>query len=382
MFLSQYTFHITTFFLLLTVSCTPKHAHAHKKQAEIHLYPSFVDAQGRWKLHGRVLYKSRWITPQTSGKLRNMFSMFRRFTRKGVPFLRLTIHVSQQKREVLTDREGRFQLTGQRSRTKARPSPSSSPSQTPSSKATSTSPQALSFGQTQVQTPRSMPASTLNTEHKSCTLPTWWSALHPKPQKRIKASGYIPILVARSPQQTNTVTLLPTTSFLVREHTQESGMHVISDIDDTLIWTHVTQKAKMLKNMMFSNATQVKVIDGAKTFLRHALCRTNTPGTLHYLSGSPRQLFDRIRGIFSLRQFPLGSLTLKPITGPKTYPLGAQQKYKIESIQRIMRAFPKRRFLMLGDNGEHDPHIYNQIRKQFPKQIKAIFIHQVKSQTT
>ena len=42
-----------------------------------------------------------------------------------------------------------------------------------------------------------------------------------------------------------------------------------------------------------------------------------------------------------------------------------------------MRAFPKRRFILIGDSGEHDPEIYAQVAREYSAQVVAIFIRNV-----
>ncbi len=43
-----------------------------------------------------------------------------------------------------------------------------------------------------------------------------------------------------------------------------------------------------------------------------------------------------------------------------------------------MKMYPGKQFILLGDNGQHDPYIYLKIAETFPGQVKAIYIRAVK----
>jgi len=43
-------------------------------------------------------------------------------------------------------------------------------------------------------------------------------------------------------------------------------------------------------------------------------------------------------------------------------------------ITPIMKRFPKRKFILVGDSGEKDPEVYAEFAREYPDQVKAIFI--------
>ena len=52
--------------------------------------------------------------------------------------------------------------------------------------------------------------------------------------------------------------------------------------------------------------------------------------------------------------------------------------HKRLKIERILKMYPDKQFILLGDNGQHDPYIYLKIAEDFPTQVKAIYIRAVK----
>lgn len=327
-------------------------ASAKTKDVEIYLYPSYATSQGLL-VTGHVLRFSDTIRKgrESSSSGRTFRSMLRRFTRKASPFASLSIHVGQQKQTVSADKDGFFQASFPSIRPPVSTSdPTSQPASQPA-KHPPTDPHA--------EPPR-----------RSAVWPVWMQA----PED---TSGLLPIRVHLLSQNLRSIPA-ETPSFAVIP-TSNHGVSVVTDLDDTLIETNVVRKLQMIRTVFFRSPAEIVVIPGALDFLRSLLegPKKQGGGVLHYVSGSPTDLFDRISHLFALRGFPLGSLTLKPISGTGSYPLKEQIRYKLEKIQAILQAYPQRHFVLIGDSGEKDPLIYYRLRLLFPRQVRAIFIRQV-----
>ena len=50
---------------------------------------------------------------------------------------------------------------------------------------------------------------------------------------------------------------------------------------------------------------------------------------------------------------------------------------KPQAIEPILAAFPRRRFVLVGDSGEKDPEVYGALARTHPDQIVRIFIRDV-----
>jgi phosphatidate phosphatase APP1 len=46
-------------------------------------------------------------------------------------------------------------------------------------------------------------------------------------------------------------------------------------------------------------------------------------------------------------------------------------------IEAILDRFPERKFILVGDSGEHDPEVYAALLRQRPEQILKIYIRNV-----
>jgi phosphatidate phosphatase APP1 len=54
-----------------------------------------------------------------------------------------------------------------------------------------------------------------------------------------------------------------------------------------------------------------------------------------------------------------------------------RRRPKALMIHTLLRLFPGRRFLLVGDSGERDPEIYGAMAREFPEQVQKIYIRQL-----
>ncbi len=167
----------------------------------------------------------------------------------------------------------------------------------------------------------------------------------------------------------------PSTAEVFILPTQYASLGVISDIDDTILQTQVTRRMKMLKALLFSNGLTAKAVPGMASIYKSL---QQEGFGFHYLSGSPINLHQRLRSFIKHQGFPEGSMDLRHWgLGAGTDAILSSSTYKLQRLQKLLQRFPKRQFLLVGDNGEKDPEIYATIQKTFPKQVLGIAIHNV-----
>lgn len=160
-----------------------------------------------------------------------------------------------------------------------------------------------------------------------------------------------------------------------REH--EYG--IISDIDDTILQSHVTSrfKWKMMYQTFLKNASQRKPMEGVVQLFNALYLGSDEQqaNPIFYVSNSPWNLYDLLLKFLNLQEMPKGPVLLRDY-GLK--PAGHFSEHKIESIRHILTMFPQMPFVLLGDSGEKDTDYYLQIADEFPNRIKAIYIRKVK----
>ena len=157
---------------------------------------------------------------------------------------------------------------------------------------------------------------------------------------------------------------------------EAEGLSVISDIDDTIKITRVTDRKAMLENTFYRPFKPVEGMAG----LYQTLAKRGA--VFHYVSASPWQLLGPLEAFRKKHSFPAGAFHLKKLRLRDVGSLdaGSNAAGKRETIAGLLREFPNRRFVLVGDSGEGDPEIYGEIARKFPKQIVAIGIRNVTKQ--
>jgi len=154
---------------------------------------------------------------------------------------------------------------------------------------------------------------------------------------------------------------------------------IITDIDDTILQTHVTSlfKLRMLYATIFKNAHQRLPLEGMVKLFKNFVVGGNgkRENPIFYLSHSPWNIYDLLEEFLSIQKFPKGPLLLRDFG---INPSGEFSNHKNSSIASILKTYPKLPFILLGDSAEKDTDFYIEAAKRFPKQIKAIYIRQTR----
>jgi len=156
---------------------------------------------------------------------------------------------------------------------------------------------------------------------------------------------------------------------------------IISDFDDTMIVSDVTNKIKLGYNTVFKNYKQRTVVPTMLERFQKILAQNpkDAPSTLFILSGSPQQLFIAVEDFLAFHHFPKHTLILKKAHGEHKDPLTDQFAYKTQKIERLIKLYPKMRWVMFGDSGEKDAEIYKFIKEKYPNKVISYHIRDVES---
>ncbi|SCW02053.1 LAFE_0E13124g1_1 [Lachancea fermentati] len=153
---------------------------------------------------------------------------------------------------------------------------------------------------------------------------------------------------------------------------KNSGFAVVSDVDDTIKHTGVTGDKRSMFCNVFVNSFSTWIIPGMS--LWYNTLRDTENVDFFYVSNSPYQVFPILQG-YIMNHFPLGPMFLKQYSGNMLSSLmTSSAKRKLGSITNILRDFPHKRFILVGDSGERDLEAYTATAKEFPNQVAGIYI--------
>lgn len=158
----------------------------------------------------------------------------------------------------------------------------------------------------------------------------------------------------------------------------EQRIGLLSDIDDTVMVTALPRPLLAAWN----------------TFVLDEHARTPTPGmnvfyerTLHsigydeapvlYLSTGPWNVAPTLARFLSRNLYPAGTLLLTD-WGPTPQRLfRSGTDHKLRNLERLAAEFPDMKWLLVGDDGQHDEEIYGRFAEKHPENVHAIAIRQL-----
>jgi phosphatidate phosphatase APP1 len=146
--------------------------------------------------------------------------------------------------------------------------------------------------------------------------------------------------------------------------------------------SHSATIGRRLRELFIKNPRTRRVFpDVATHYKLLSLTHTDkdTPNPFFYVSSSEWNLYSYLNEFFTYNGLPKGAFLLNQIK--RWFELWKTGKTKHEGkllrVMRIMNAFPKQQFVLLGDNTQSDPSIYAAIAKKFPQRVHTIYIRNI-----
>ncbi|RYZ55851.1 MAG: DUF2183 domain-containing protein [Sphingobacteriales bacterium] len=157
---------------------------------------------------------------------------------------------------------------------------------------------------------------------------------------------------------------------------------IISDIDDTIVRTSATDVLAMGRTVFLNNARTRLPFAGVAEFYKALQLgrngKRNNP--FFYVSSSPWNMYDLLKDFLDLNSIPPGPLLLRDF-GIANNALvssgGGHMGHKFAEIEKILLTYPDLNFVLVGDSGQEDPKIYQEVVNKFPGRILAIYIRDV-----
>lgn len=171
----------------------------------------------------------------------------------------------------------------------------------------------------------------------------------------------------------------------VRPH--EGTLGFISDIDDTFLVSHTRNFFKKIYILLFKNINSRHIFEdvvphyqGLSTAGRYNKEEQNA---FFYVSSSEWNLYNFIVKFTAKHQLPRAVLLLKDIKTSLTDFLvtgRGNHGHKFDKIKHILEFYPHLQYTLLGDDSQHDPYLYEDVCKIFPRTVKAVYIRQTGAQ--
>ncbi|WAC12304.1 App1 family protein [Dyadobacter pollutisoli] len=169
----------------------------------------------------------------------------------------------------------------------------------------------------------------------------------------------------------------------------KSSYGIISDIDDTFLISHSRRSFRKLFVLLSRNVQARKPFDDVVkhyqllSFASRAHPQKDS-NIFFYVSSSEWNLYDMIVRFAELNGLPKAVLKLKKIkSGLDDFVMtgGGSHTHKLRKIHNIINFYPELQFILVGDDSQKDPEIYEEVCQTFPTSIRAVYIRQTRKRS-
>jgi phosphatidate phosphatase APP1 len=157
---------------------------------------------------------------------------------------------------------------------------------------------------------------------------------------------------------------------------REARFGLVSDIDDTVISTSLPRPLIAAWNTFVRQETARHLVPGMAPLFRTLIAEHEGAPTF-YLSTGAWNTAPTLTRFLKRHGYPAGPMLMTDWGPTNTGWFRSGQDHKIEALHRLAREFPKIRWVLVGDDGQHDPKIYGDFARDRPDVVEAIAIREL-----
>ncbi|MBL7254364.1 App1 family protein [Paractinoplanes lichenicola] len=156
----------------------------------------------------------------------------------------------------------------------------------------------------------------------------------------------------------------------------ETRFGLISDIDDTVMVTALPRPLLAAWNTFVLDEHARMAVPGMAV-LYERLITANAGAPVFYLSTGAWNVAPTLTRFLSRHLYPAGPLLLTDWGPTPDRWFRSGQEHKRTTLQRLSREFPNIRWLLIGDDGQHDQEIYSEFAHAHPENVAAVAIRRL-----
>lgn len=151
---------------------------------------------------------------------------------------------------------------------------------------------------------------------------------------------------------------------------------IVSDIDDTVMVTALPRPLLALWNTLVLSERARTPTPGMAVMLDRVMAR-NPDAPILYLSTGAWNVAPALARFLARNLYPDGVLLLTDWGPTRQHWFRSGPEHKLRNLTRLAQEFPDVRWLLIGDDGQHDPAIYAEFSRNHPDQTAAVAIRQL-----
>lgn len=156
----------------------------------------------------------------------------------------------------------------------------------------------------------------------------------------------------------------------------EQDIGVVCDVDDTIMVTALPRPLLAAWNSFVRDENARRPVPGMAVLLER-IVRQYPGAPVVYLSTGAWNVQPTLTRFLKRHLYPMGALLLTD-WGPTTdrfFRSGRQ--HKTESLERLAEDFPQVKWILIGDDGQHDEVLYQDFAHSHPAQVRAVAIREL-----
>ncbi len=154
------------------------------------------------------------------------------------------------------------------------------------------------------------------------------------------------------------------------------GTGIVSDIDDTVMITALPRPLVAFWNTFVRQEAARRPVPGMP-LLYHALLDAHPGAFVIYLSTGPWNVAPALEQFLARNGYPPGPLLLTDWGPTDSAWFRSGREHKTTQLRRLLGELPGRHWILVGDDGQHDPEIYGSIGQESPDRIRAVVLRQL-----
>jgi len=151
---------------------------------------------------------------------------------------------------------------------------------------------------------------------------------------------------------------------------------VVSDVDDTIMVTALPRPLLAAWNTFVLDEHARRAVTGMPV-LFDRIRRRHTGSPVVYLSTGAWNVAPTLRRFLARNLYPGGPLLLTDWGPTHDRFFRSGRQHKRDQLRRLAEEFPGVRWLLVGDDGQHDEEIYGEFAREFPASVAAVAIRQL-----
>lgn len=156
----------------------------------------------------------------------------------------------------------------------------------------------------------------------------------------------------------------------------DATVGLVSDIDDTVMVTWLPRPLLAFWNAFVVHQSSRQVVPGMP-MLYQRLARQFPEMPVLYLSTGAWNVFPVLKRFLYKNGYPDGPLLLTDWGPTNTGFFRSGREHKERALRQLAETFPEHRWLLVGDDGQHDPSTYADFAAERPELVEAVVIRQL-----